>query len=607
MEPANPVDSLSATQSLPVLTTTSEGDGYFLIGEHSLGNTKFSLSITVVSAESLQPFVKKTGNGRSLNFQFDLLDVNIPTSSFGLDQEIKSESVVATIFSNMAAMRQYMTASKLVIKLCQKGAVLGSAGLNLGLVIPENDLEKKMFLQVTLELIPENAGLGITELPKIGVRIIMEKESVRDSIQKAQEGRISVNKPKAEDSLKKSKDDRDNVRKAKEVGDNMKKSNEERDSVRNSKGVGDSVKMSKEVGVSVRKAKEVGDHVKTSNEERDSVRSSKWEGDSVRNAKELGDGVKKSKEGDILMNSKEMGDSVMNSKELGHSERNSKKVEDSVKKSEEEVDSVRMSTDRISRRDSGKKSMQDVSERKFKERDTMNKFGVRYGVIKPMDEVTDEDSVKQTFKTDMNMSETISKQFASPTELFSSYPEGFLRHEDVENRENQVVGSEKEVEKYSYEFDELVVGLKFDTFEEASSYIKTWSDSNKLPLVVRDSCKGNGMKTGRLLYECPHRSKRKYKTQGHSLRERQSVNFTACKSRVNIYQFKKTYFKVTLCFKEHDGHLTGDCVYGAYPKVRVMTEKTQEKLIKLEEVGASRRRVADVIGEETGILKVKLL
>ena len=158
---------------------------------------------------------------------------------------------------------------------------------------------------------------------------------------------------------------------------------------------------------------------------------------------------------------------------------------------------------------------------------------------------------------------------------------------------------------FSYSYDELSKGLAFKSFEEATDYMKRWCNSNKLPFIKRDSCKGSETKPGRILYECPHGTKRKYKET--LVRERQSVNYTACGARVNIFEsMKDRFYKVTNCIKAHSGHMVGDEVYGSYPTVRVMSEKTKNKVIALDTVGASRRRVADVIGQETGTYRIKV-
>ena len=163
---------------------------------------------------------------------------------------------------------------------------------------------------------------------------------------------------------------------------------------------------------------------------------------------------------------------------------------------------------------------------------------------------------------------------------------------------------EPEYNQFSYTYDELSKGLAFKSFVEATNYMKSWCDSNKLPFIIRDSCKGTESKPGRILFECPHGTKRKYKKT--LARERQSVNYTACEARVNIFEsMKDRLYKVTNCVKVHSGHMVGEEVYGSYPTVRVMSKETKKKLMELEKVGASRRRVADVIGEETGIYRDK--
>ena len=186
------------------------------------------------------------------------------------------------------------------------------------------------------------------------------------------------------------------------------------------------------------------------------------------------------------------------------------------------------------------------------------------------------------------------------TEQPYSSPNG-LAGGSTEN--NNFIGDDlrgDENQNFKFDYDELQVGLSFSSYDAACDYIKKWTDSNKLPLVKRDTSRGNEKTQGRLLFECPHAIKRRYKSKG--AREKRSVNYTACNSRVNIYESKgEGVFRVTLCIKEHDGHLTGEAVYGRYPTVRAMTPTTKQKILQLESVGASRRRVADLMSENTGI------
>ena len=151
----------------------------------------------------------------------------------------------------------------------------------------------------------------------------------------------------------------------------------------------------------------------------------------------------------------------------------------------------------------------------------------------------------------------------------------------------------------TFDFEELQIGISFHNYVEAETYMRKWCDKNKLPMIKRDSFKGSEIRPGRILFECPHRTKRKQKVKG--VRKRQHLNFTNCESQVSLYQsLSDGVFKVTKCIKTHCGHLTGDSVYGSYPTVRVLTEGGTQKLNQLEGIGASRRRVAEVMGEETG-------
>ena len=172
-------------------------------------------------------------------------------------------------------------------------------------------------------------------------------------------------------------------------------------------------------------------------------------------------------------------------------------------------------------------------------------------------------------------------------------------HSNAELEMGEIVGNNSEISIHSFEFDELKVGLTFSDYDSACSYIKQWCDINKMPLVKRDTARGNESTPGRLLFECPHATKRQYRTKG--VREKRSVNFTDCKSRVNIYESKKLGgFRVTLCVTQHEGHLVGESVYGSYQTVRKLSEASQQKIIELDGVGASRKRVAEYMSDETG-------
>ena len=51
-----------------------------------------------------------------------------------------------------------------------------------------------------------------------------------------------------------------------------------------------------------------------------------------------------------------------------------------------------------------------------------------------------------------------------------------------------------ENQNFKFEYDELQVGLSFTSYDAACDYIKNWTDSNKLPLVKRDTSRGNEKK-----------------------------------------------------------------------------------------------------------------
>ena len=120
--------------------------------------------------------------------------------------------------------------------------------------------------------------------------------------------------------------------------------------------------------------------------------------------------------------------------------------------------------------------------------------------------------------------------------------------------------------------EELTIGSKFDSQEKVRADVKLFCDRTFVPLIIAASSAENpaGRDRGRMRYKCTHGHKRK-KTANKD-RPRQSYNFTACTSFVNINENKDGVWVVTKLCLEHQGHVLSQENYFSYPHVRKLTE-----------------------------------
>ena len=147
--------------------------------------------------------------------------------------------------------------------------------------------------------------------------------------------------------------------------------------------------------------------------------------------------------------------------------------------------------------------------------------------------------------------------------------------------------------------DNLKEDLKFGSYEDVDKYVKEWSDANLSPFIIRSSFQGNENSNGRIQYVCPHGVERTSKSRGG--RPRQHVMHTDCPVRINVNQNRKdNTWTVTKVVKKHQGHMLGPDVYGGYQKFCKMSSADVQFVNELDAVGASRRRIAERMGEKTG-------
>ena len=70
---------------------------------------------------------------------------------------------------------------------------------------------------------------------------------------------------------------------------------------------------------------------------------------------------------------------------------------------------------------------------------------------------------------------------------------------------------------------------------------------------------------------------------------------------INVNQDRKNNtWSITKVVNKHLGHMIGPEVYGGYQNVRKMTEDDVQFVNELDAVGASRRRIAERMGQKTG-------
>ena len=69
---------------------------------------------------------------------------------------------------------------------------------------------------------------------------------------------------------------------------------------------------------------------------------------------------------------------------------------------------------------------------------------------------------------------------------------------------------------------------------------------------------------------------------------------------INVNQDRKNNtWSITKVVNKHLGHMIGPEVYGGYQNVRKMTEDDVQFVNELDAVGASRRRIAERMGQQT--------
>ena len=148
--------------------------------------------------------------------------------------------------------------------------------------------------------------------------------------------------------------------------------------------------------------------------------------------------------------------------------------------------------------------------------------------------------------------------------------------------------------------NKLREGVTFPSFEEADAFIKEWSADQMSPIITRSSFRGNERSNGRIQYVCPHGVERTTRSKGG--RPRQHVLYTNCPFLVNINENRKNQtWKITKLVTKHQGHMLGPDVFGGYQNIRKMSEDDIKFVNELDGVGAARRRIAERMGQKTGM------
>ena len=146
----------------------------------------------------------------------------------------------------------------------------------------------------------------------------------------------------------------------------------------------------------------------------------------------------------------------------------------------------------------------------------------------------------------------------------------------------------------------LKEGLSFESYE-VDSFIQKWSVDCFSPVIKRSSFRGHDKVNGRIQYMCPHGVERQPRSKG--ARPRQHILFTNCPFVINVNENRKTNrWIVSKMNLKHQGHKLGPEVFGGYQDVRKLATEDIQFINELDAVGASRRRIAERIGQKTGKL-----
>ena len=153
--------------------------------------------------------------------------------------------------------------------------------------------------------------------------------------------------------------------------------------------------------------------------------------------------------------------------------------------------------------------------------------------------------------------------------------------------------------------NKLKEGLSFESYEEVDTFVQKWSVDCFSPVIKRSSFRGHDKTNGRIQYVCPHGVERQSRSKGG--RPRQHVLFTNCPFVINVNENRKLgKWMIGKLNLKHQGHMLGPEVFGGYQNVRKLATEDIQFINELDAVGASRRRIAERIGQKTGnIYKAK--
>jgi len=144
----------------------------------------------------------------------------------------------------------------------------------------------------------------------------------------------------------------------------------------------------------------------------------------------------------------------------------------------------------------------------------------------------------------------------------------------------------------------LTVGMSFVGKAEALSHIKSYSNSNFSPLVIRNSSKTTKKSLWRLYFACPHGVKKISKSTGK--RKVEATAYVGCPAVLFVNQKEDGTFVVDKAVLEHENHEVGREIFARYANNRRLSKDQEDAVAAFLVSNPRPADVASLLKDLTG-------
>jgi len=156
----------------------------------------------------------------------------------------------------------------------------------------------------------------------------------------------------------------------------------------------------------------------------------------------------------------------------------------------------------------------------------------------------------------------------------------------------------KKTSKEEHNLINLTVGMTFVGKAEVLSHIKSYSNSNFSPLVIRNSSKTTKKSLWRLYFACPHGVKKISKSTGK--RKVEATAYVGCPAVLFVNQKEDGTFVVDKAVLEHENHEVGREIFARYANNRRLSKDQEDAVAAFLVSNPRPADVASLLKDLTG-------